>query len=110
MLGVEYCGAGPRGLTDIARHATSLERLYINGNRVDEQVAEAIASNLKQLKHLYAEKTGLTERMLLRIVAALPNLGDVYAGKLTRNSEDNGLGWSTRNAVRQIKPDLDLRL
>ena len=49
-LGVDYCGAGPRGLTDIARHATSLEGLYINGNRVDEQVAEAIASNLKQLK------------------------------------------------------------
>ena len=84
--------------------------MYIDGNRVDEQVAEAIASNLKQLKQLYASKTGLTERMLLRIVAALPNLGGVYARKLTRNSEDNGLGESTKKAVKQIKPKLDLNL
>ena len=84
--------------------------MYINGNRVDEQVAEAIASNLKQLKVLFAIKTGLTERMLLRIVAALPNLGSVSAGKLTRNSEDNGLGEPTRKAVKQIKPDLSLVL
>ena len=84
--------------------------MYIHGNRVDEQVAEAIASNLKQLKWLLVNKTGLTERMLLRIVAALPNLLRVDAGKLTRNSEDNGLGESTRKAVKQIKPDLDLNL
>ena len=77
---------------------------------MDEQVAEAIASNLKQLTHLYARKTGLTERMLLRIVAALPNLLRVDAGKLTRNSEDNGLGESTEKAVKQIKPDLYLYL
>ena len=51
--------------------------LFIDGNRVDEQVAEAIASNLKQLKQLYARKTGLTERMLLRIVAELPKLWNV---------------------------------
>ena len=84
--------------------------MYIDGNRVDEQVAEAIASNLKQLKQLDARKTGLTERMLLRIVAALPNLGWVSAGKLTRNSGDNGLGESTVKAVKQIKPDLRLYL
>ena len=77
---------------------------------MDEQVAEAIASNLKQLNRLDAEKTGLTERMLLRIAAALPNLGSVHAGKLTRNSDDNGLGESTEKAVKQIKPDLDLKL
>ena len=77
---------------------------------MDEQVAEAIASNLKQLKSLSARKTGLTERMLLRIVAALPNLGGVYARKLTRNSEDNGLGESTEKAVKQIKPNLRLYL
>ena len=84
--------------------------MYIDGNRVDEQVAEAIASNLKQLKQLYARKTGLTERMLLRIVAALPNIEDVSAGKLTRNSEHNGLGESTKKAVKQINPKLDLNL
>ena len=84
--------------------------MWIDGNRVDEQVAEAIASNLKQLKWLYADKTGLTERMLLRIVAELPNLYGVYARKLTRNSEHNGLGESTEKAVKQIKPDLSLSL
>ena len=84
--------------------------MIIDGNRVDEQVAEAIASNLKQLKSLIASKTGLTERMLLRIVAELPNLEYVSAGKLTRNSEDNRLGESTRNAVNRVKPKLDLRL
>ena len=84
--------------------------MFIDGNRVDEQVAEAIASNLKQLTHLFARKTGLTERMLLRIVAGLPNLKYVRARKLTRNSEDNGLGESTEKAVKQIKPDLDLKL
>ena len=77
---------------------------------MDEQVAEAIASNLKQLKQLFASKTGLTERMLLRIVAELPNLEKVHARKLTRNSEDNGLGESTRKAVKQIKPDLYFEL
>ena len=84
--------------------------MYIDGNRVDEQVAEAIASNLKQLKQLDAIKTGLTERMLLKIIAELPKLWRVYAGKLTRNSEDNGLGESTRKAVKQIKPKLSLWL
>ena len=84
--------------------------MWIDGNRVDEQVAEAIASNLKQLERLYANKTGLTERMLLRIVAALPKLRYVHAGKLTRNSEDNGLGESTKKAVKQIKPKLILYL
>ena len=83
LLGVQYCGAGPRGLADIARHATSLEWLSIEGNRVDEQVVEAIASNLKQLERLNARNTGLTERMLLRMVTGLPNLGWVYVGTLT---------------------------
>ena len=84
--------------------------MSIECNRVDEQVAEAIASNLKQLERLYANKTGLTERMLLRIVAGLPNLKKVYARKLTRNSEHNGLGESTKKAVKQIKPKLYLEL
>lgn len=59
-LGVDYYGAGPRGLTDIARYATTLNVLYIDGNKVDEQVAEVISINLKELNTLYAKKTGLT--------------------------------------------------
>ena len=39
--------------------------------------------------------------MLLRIVAGLPNLGWVSA---------DGLGESTKKAVKQIKPDLRLYL
>ena len=51
---------------------TSVEWLSIDGNQVDESIAEAIASNLKQLKWLTVDKTGLTEKMLLRIVSGFP--------------------------------------
>lgn len=109
QLGVEYCGVGPRGLTEIAKYVTSLEYLHIDGNQMDEQVAEAIASNLKQLKSFEASNTGLTENMLLRI-AELPNLYAVYACNRTHNIEQNGLGESTKKAVKQINRWLDLSL
>ena len=89
---------------------TSVEWLSIDGNQVDESIAEAIASNLKQLKWLTVDKTGLTEKMLLRIVSGFPRLIEVYASILTRNSGDNGLGKSTEKAVKKIQPNLTLFL
>lgn len=108
QLGVENCGAAPRGLIDLAKRAGSLEILLINGNKVSEEVVEEFANTLKRLKVLSCNNTGLSEKMLLKLVSGLLDLKVAYMGNQTRNSERNGLGESAKKAVNIIRPDLHL--
>lgn len=94
MLGVQYCGLGLHGLINIANHATSLEKLLIDGNRIDEEVIDAIV-NLKWLNELHATDTDLTERMLLRMAAELPHLTWVFTNSNSMLIQDQAR-WDKR--------------
>lgn len=78
-LSIQSCGVDPQGLLIIATKAVSLLMLYISFNKMDYEVAEVISTRMKLLERLKAEKTGMTERMLVRI-ADSSSIRDVFAG------------------------------